>query len=172
MPRQTRWRRASQKILRALEATRSGCNSPHSRAGYCVVAPVCYDAIAFPHFPANLLRFAGPPENRVSRGGDPLRLYEIMVIIVPSIDDGEVKKELKRLNAVLDERGAKVVKTDDWGRRRFAYELNHEIEGYYSVIEVEGDAAAMDEYARVANLSDKVLRHKIVRLPQPATSAS
>lgn len=101
-----------------------------------------------------------------------MRLYEIMVIIVPSIDEGEVKAELKRLNAVLEERGAKVAKTDDWGKRRFAYELNHEIEGYYAVIEVEGDSAAMDEYSRVANLSDKVLRHKIVRLPQPAKSAS
>lgn len=101
-----------------------------------------------------------------------MRLYEIMVIIAPSNDESDVKKEIKRLNAVLDEHGAKVVKIDDWGRRRFAYEVNHEIEGYYTVIEVEGDAAAMDEYARVANLSDKVLRHKIVRLPQPAKSAN
>lgn len=99
-----------------------------------------------------------------------MRLYEIMVILAPSLDDGEVKKELKRLNDVLVEHDAKIVKTDDWGKRRFAYELNHEIEGYYTVLEVEGESAATDEYARIANLSDKVLRHKIVRLPQPASS--
>lgn len=109
--------------------------------------------------------------NRVSIGGDPMRLYEIMLILDPELEDSEVDAELGRLTGILKDEGASVRDVDRWGKRRFAYELKHQIEGYYLVLQVDGEPAALDEFSRVASLSDQVLRHKIVRLPEPATSA-
>lgn len=95
-----------------------------------------------------------------------------MLIFSPSLDEAGVNDELKRLDSILSEREARVVRTDNWGKRRFAYELKHEVEGYYAILDVEGESSAMDELARVANLSDKILRYKIVHLPQSARSAT
>ncbi len=84
----------------------------------------------------------------------------------------EADAEVSRLNGSLEERGANIGTIDNWGKRRFAYELRHQTEGYYQLVVAEGDPAAFDEFSRVAALSDKVLRHKIVRLPETAAKAN
>lgn len=92
-----------------------------------------------------------------------------MFILSPELDDSGAKDEIKRLTSLLEDEGAKVGKIDEWGRRRFAYEMNHQVEGYYFVLVVEGEPSAMDELTRVGNLSDNVMRLKVVRLPEMAS---
>ena len=52
-----------------------------------------------------------------------------------------------------------------WGRRTFAYELQHKREGYYVVIEFTAEPPAVADMERVLVLADEVLRHKVIRLP-------
>jgi small subunit ribosomal protein S6 len=78
-----------------------------------------------------------------------MRAYEIMIIFDSVIASGR----------------GKVTTTDRWGRRRFAYEINHKHEGYYVVLEVATEASNLDELDRVLRLADQVVRHKILRLP-------
>ena len=57
--------------------------------------------------------------------------------------------------------------TEPWGRRRFAYQIDHRWEGFYVVLEVvteANDLASTDRILRLADRSD-VVRHKIMRLP-------
>jgi small subunit ribosomal protein S6 len=53
-----------------------------------------------------------------------------------------------------------------WGKRRFAYEIDHLSEGYYSVLSFTADADAISGVDRMLSLADEVLRHKIVRLDE------
>jgi small subunit ribosomal protein S6 len=62
-------------------------------------------------------------------------------------------------------RGATVASTDRWGRRRFAYEIDHRTEGYYVVWELTSDGADLEALERSLRLADEVVRHKLVRLP-------
>jgi small subunit ribosomal protein S6 len=67
--------------------------------------------------------------------------------------------------AQIATRGASVASTDRWGRRRFAYEIDHKTEGYYVVWEITSDGADLEALERSLRLADEVVRHKLVRLP-------
>ncbi len=58
-----------------------------------------------------------------------------------------------------------MAKTDLWGRRRFAYEINHKFEGIYVVLEILTEAPNLDDVERSLRLADEVVRHKLIRLP-------
>jgi small subunit ribosomal protein S6 len=93
-----------------------------------------------------------------------MRAYELMVIIDAELDDEVIDATVKRIAGLLDQRGATVKSEDRWGRRRFAYEINHKHEGYYVVFEFVG-GSDLDQLERALRLADETVRHKIVRLP-------
>ena len=93
-----------------------------------------------------------------------MRAYELMVIIDAELDDEVIDATVKRIAGLLDQRGATVKKEDRWGRRRFAYEINHKHEGYYVVFEFVG-GSELDQLERALRLADETVRHKVVRLP-------
>ena len=60
---------------------------------------------------------------------------------------------------------ARTATTDKWGRRRFAYEINHKTEGFYVVFEILAEPGALDHLETTLRLADEVVRHKLIRLP-------
>lgn len=56
--------------------------------------------------------------------------------------------------------------SDFWGKRRFAYEIDHINEGYYSVVQFLGDAPLVATLDRALSLADNVVRHKILRIDE------
>ncbi len=93
-----------------------------------------------------------------------MRAYELMVIIDAELDDEVIDATVKRIADMLGQRGATVRSEDRWGRRRFAYEINHKHEGYYVVFEFVG-GSDLDQLERALRLADEPVRHKVVRLP-------
>lgn len=95
-----------------------------------------------------------------------MRPYEVMVILDASLEDDVIRATLDKATGLLDSRGANVKRVDKWGKRRFAYELDHRWEGYYVLLRVESEPAAMAELDRQLFLADEVVRHKAIRLPE------
>ena len=94
-----------------------------------------------------------------------MRAYELMLICDGGLEESEVAKIINQVTAEVQEAGGTVPKTDKWGRRRFAYEINHKTEGFYVVFEIEAEPGALDRLDRTLRLADDVVRHKIIRLP-------
>ena len=94
-----------------------------------------------------------------------MRAYELMVIFESGLDDLAIDDQVKSVASQIAARGAAVASTDRWGRRRFAYEIDHKTEGYYVVWEVTSDGADLEALERSLRLADEVVRHKLVRLP-------
>lgn len=92
-----------------------------------------------------------------------MRTYELMTIHRPEIPEDEVRGRVATLEEFLAGHGAKVKSTDLWGKRRFAYEIDHLSEGYYSVVVFDGEPEVVDDLDRMLSLSDEVVRHKVVR---------
>jgi small subunit ribosomal protein S6 len=97
-----------------------------------------------------------------------LRHYEVMVILDAGLEEDAIRVILDRATKTLTDHGATVNKADRWGKRRFAYEVKHQSEGYYVLIDTEADPAAVAEMDRMLGLADEVIRHKVVRLPEKA----
>jgi small subunit ribosomal protein S6 len=94
-----------------------------------------------------------------------MRPYEVMIIFDAGLEEETIRAVLDRASEALTTRGGTVVRVDRWGRRRFAYEVKHRLEGYYVLIEASADPAAMAEMDRVLSLADEVVRHKVIRIP-------
>jgi small subunit ribosomal protein S6 len=92
-----------------------------------------------------------------------MRDYEVMTIHRPDLAEDEVESKIADLESHLSGSGAAVDGRDMWGKRRFAYEIDHLSEGYYSVVTFQAEAAAVDSLDRMLSLADEVVRHKIVR---------
>jgi small subunit ribosomal protein S6 len=92
-----------------------------------------------------------------------MRDYEVMTIHRPDLAEDDVAAKIGELESYLSGQGASVDGRDLWGKRRFAYEIDHLSEGYYSVVTFQAEAAAVDSLDRMLSLADEVVRHKIVR---------
>lgn len=94
-----------------------------------------------------------------------MRAYELMVIIDTELDDQAVDQQVRWVEEQIATRGGAVASADRWGRRRFAYEIDHKHEGYYVVWEMTHDGEGLEALERSLRLADEVVRHKLVRLP-------
>ncbi|AOZ88694.1 30S ribosomal protein S6 [Bacillus xiamenensis] len=92
-----------------------------------------------------------------------MRKYEVMYIIRPTVDDEAKKAVIERFNNVLTSNGAEITGTKDWGKRRLAYEINDFRDGFYQIVNVQSDAAAVQEFDRLAKISDDIIRHIVVK---------
>lgn len=92
-----------------------------------------------------------------------MRDYEIMTIHRPDLAETDIDSKVSEIESFLSESGASVTKRDLWGKRRFAYEIDHLSEGYYSVLSIQAQPEIVETLDRRLTFSDEVLRHKIVR---------
>ena len=93
-----------------------------------------------------------------------MRKYELMYIIQPAIEEDAKKALVERFQEILTSNGAEIIEAKEWGKRRLAYEINDLREGYYQIVKVTADSKAIDEYTRLANINEDIIRHIAVRI--------
>lgn len=95
-----------------------------------------------------------------------MRAYELMVIFDGDEGDADVQLAVKRVSSLLTDAGVTIATTDFWGRRKFAYEIDHKLEGYYLVLEMTAENGTfIDDVERQLLIADDVVRHMFIRLP-------
>jgi small subunit ribosomal protein S6 len=94
-----------------------------------------------------------------------MRAYELMIICDGDLEESAVAGVINEITSLVEARSGRVATADKWGKRRFAYEINHKHEGFYVVFEILAEPGALDEVDRMLRLADQVVRHKLLRLP-------
>ena len=94
-----------------------------------------------------------------------MRAYELMVIVDGTADDAGVDAAINRIGEQVAAKSGEIKTTERWGRRRFAYEIDHKTDGFYIVFEILAEAGALDDLERQLRLADEIVRHKLIRLP-------
>ncbi|MFK2826569.1 30S ribosomal protein S6 [Bacillus sp. B190/17] len=92
-----------------------------------------------------------------------MRKYEFMYIIRPTVDEDAKKAVVERFDGILTSNGAEIIESKDWGKRRLAYEINDFREGFYQLVKANAEAEAVQEFDRLAKISDDIIRHIVVR---------
>ncbi|AIY06969.1 30S ribosomal protein S6 [Planococcus sp. PAMC 21323] len=92
-----------------------------------------------------------------------MREYELMYIIQPAIEEEAKKTLVERFNDILTSNGAEIIESKEWGKRRLAYEINDLREGFYQIVKVNAGSEAINEYTRLANINEDIIRHIAVR---------
>lgn len=92
-----------------------------------------------------------------------MRTYELMMITRGSLDEAAVSATVDRFTKLIGDQGGAVDRVDHWGKRPFAYEIDHMTDGYYTVVDLRIESSGLAEVERQLRLTDEVVRHKVVR---------
>lgn len=95
-----------------------------------------------------------------------MALYEHVVIARPDISPAQVEALNEELAQFLRDKGAKVSKTEYWGLRNLAYQINKQRKGHYSLLNVDGPSEAILELERRHRISDDIMRYMSVRVDE------
>ncbi len=91
-----------------------------------------------------------------------MRKYEITYILTPDLSEEAVPGKVEQYQNQVTDQGGQIVNVNNWGKRRFAYEINGKAEGYYVTMRFDSESKVAEELRRVMKNSDEVLRSLVV----------
>lgn len=95
-----------------------------------------------------------------------MRNYEAIYILKPEMDEEAIAATTARFDALVTSQGGEVIKTENMGKRRLAYEIKDQIEGHYIKTNFKSAPAAAQELERVLRLQDDVIRQLVIKLDE------
>ena len=94
------------------------------------------------------------------------RTYELIYIVTPDATEEQIAAIHDQVEQTTKKMGGSLVKTDNWGRRKLAYTIQHHKEGVYILETIEGGGELMRELDRRLKVVDQVIRQLIVRVDE------
>jgi small subunit ribosomal protein S6 len=94
------------------------------------------------------------------------RKYELVYVVSPDATDAQVSELHTQVEQIAQRLGGTIEKTDNWGRRKLAYEIGPHKEGTYVLETIDGGGELMKEIDRRLKVSDLIIRHLIVRIDE------
>jgi small subunit ribosomal protein S6 len=91
-----------------------------------------------------------------------VRKYEFVSILDPGVDEAAAGEHLERFAKLVRDNGGEVSQQENWGRRKFAYEILKKTEGSYLYLRFRGNNKVVEELNRVVRFDEKVLRILLV----------
>ena len=89
--------------------------------------------------------------------------YELAVIVSAKIEDDARAEVIEKVKDLITRVGGNVTDVDEWGKRRFAYEIQKMKEGFYYFIHFEAESTVPAELEQRIRIMDHVLRYLCVR---------
>ena len=91
-------------------------------------------------------------------------LYESIFIVRPSISDDETNQLIEKMKGVLDKSGATLIKLENWGKKKLAYEVKRERRGTFVYLHFKAAGNAVAELEHSYRLEDSVMKFLTVKL--------
>ena len=91
-----------------------------------------------------------------------MRNYEMIFIVRPDVADEDVQKLITQMESVVASAGGKVDKVEKMGRRRLAYRVARQREGFYVLFYVQGTGDTVKEFERRLKVTDTVIKYLTV----------
>ena len=89
-----------------------------------------------------------------------------MYVVSPDATDDQVTELHTQVEAIVQRMGGQIEKTENWGRRKLAYEIGRHKEGTYVLEVINGSGELMKEIDRRLKVIDLVIRHLVVRVDE------
>jgi len=94
------------------------------------------------------------------------RKYELVYVVSPDATEDQVADLHTQVDAIVQRMSGQLEKTENWGRRKLAYEIGRHKEGTYVLEEILGTGDLMKEIDRRLKVTDLVIRHLVVRVDE------
>ena len=98
-----------------------------------------------------------------------MEIYESLFIIRPSLNDEETLSLFDKMKGVVEKNGATLMKAENWGRKKLAYEIKRERKGTFVYLYFKGPGQVVGELERSYRLEDSIIKFLTVRLEKELT---
>lgn len=88
--------------------------------------------------------------------------YETIMIINSNLDEAATKASIEKFTALINANG-KVESVEEIGKKKLAYPIQKQAEGYYVLVNFSSNPEFIDELDRVYNITDEVIKHIVVK---------
>ena len=99
-----------------------------------------------------------------SKGGNYMQEYELTVLVHPDRQEADLEKALTVVRDLVTTNGGKVVKEDNWGKKKLAYKVAKQDFATYVLMDVELPAPAPIKISNALNISEDVIRYLLVKV--------
>jgi small subunit ribosomal protein S6 len=93
-----------------------------------------------------------------------MRDYELVAIISPEQDDGQVAEVIKRMGKLITDRGGTVEEVKQWGKKKLAYPIKKFLEGNYILTRFKLEPKLVREFEATLRTSEEILRYLVVKV--------
>ncbi|HNP61629.1 MAG TPA: 30S ribosomal protein S6 [Nitrospirales bacterium] len=93
-----------------------------------------------------------------------MKLYESLCILRPVQAETENERVIEKMKEVLGQAGATILNFDNSGKKKLAYDIQHERKGTYITVQFEGPPTVVFELERFQRMEDQVMKFMTVRL--------
>ena len=91
-------------------------------------------------------------------------LYDLMLLLSTTAEDEQRAKILADVESAIAAAGGSVERNDDWGQRPMVYEINHQPEADYHLLQFKAPATLIEELSHTLRITDGVLRFRVIKV--------
>jgi small subunit ribosomal protein S6 len=95
-----------------------------------------------------------------------MRKYETIFILDPDLEDEQALSVIEKVKGIITQTNGEILKVEDWGKRKLAYEVKKKAKGHYLLIQFSGSPALLSELERNFRVMDAVIKYQSVRLDE------
>jgi len=92
-----------------------------------------------------------------------MHTYEVIFILQPDLDDNTITEMVEKVQGWITDAGGVVEKVDQWGKRRLAYKIRKQREGYYVMINAQMPTEFNTQLERNLQIQESVMRYMIIQ---------
>ncbi len=95
-----------------------------------------------------------------------MKKYETIFILDANLEEEQAQTTLEKVKGIITQTNGEILKVEDWGKRKLAYEVEKKDKGHYILIHFSGSPALLSELERNFRVMDAVIKFQTVRLDE------
>ena len=93
-----------------------------------------------------------------------MKNYESIIIVNPNVTEDEIKELIEYIKKIITDNNGKIIKIEDLGKKKLAYEIKKNKEGYYMRFEFEVNPKLISELERIYRIKDEIMKFITVKI--------
>jgi small subunit ribosomal protein S6 len=101
-----------------------------------------------------------------------MRKYETIFILDPDLEEDQAQSAIEKVKGIISQNNGEILKVEDWGKRKFAYQVRKKAKGHYILIHFMGPPTLVFELERNFRVMDVIVKFQSVRLDESIAPTS
>jgi small subunit ribosomal protein S6 len=101
-----------------------------------------------------------------------MKKYETIFILDPDLEEAQAQATIEKVKGIITQNNGEILKSEDWGKRKLAYDVKKKPRGHYILTTFSGSPALLSELHRNFRVMDAVIKFQSVRLDEHLEAAA